>query len=411
MLKSLDNYIWILGGGVLQLPNVLCAQQLGYKTIVSDQNKNCICKKKTDLFFNVDIFDIPKNLILLKKLKKKYSIKSIFVGGIDCTVTQAFLAKELNLVSSGIKIAKLTNNKFLFRKFLKRSKISNIPFIKVSKSSQGLIKKIENKIGYPFIIKNVDNSASRGIEIIKKKIGIEQLNSYIAGAIKASRCGYCIIEKYYEGKEYTIETLFDTEGKFHPCFITERYFNHSQGKALETGLRNPSKLKPQMVKKIYNFAEKIARKIGINIGPAKFDLMISNNKLIILEMTTRLSGGFDCQYLVPAATGKNIIKASMLTSLGKKFNSELLKNKFKKVGMTSSIWPKPGKIKKIIYNKIKKNKDEYLKVFFTKKKNDFIQNYENCADRACFIIAASINEKKTNDLIKKAKKNIIIDTI
>ena len=174
---------------------------------------------------------------------------------------------------------------------------------------------------------------------------------------------------------------------------------------------NPSKLRPNQIKKIFKFAEKIARKIGINVGPAKFDLMISDDKLVILEMTTRLSGGFDCQYLVPAATGKNIIKASMLTSLGKKFNSELLKNKFNKVGMTSSIWPKPGKIKKIIYDKIKIRKDEYLKVFFTKKRNDFIQNYENCADRACFIIAASINEKKTNNLIRKAKKNIIINTI
>lgn len=411
MTKTEDNYIWILGGGILQLPNVLCAKKLGYKTIVTDQNINCVCKKKADLFFNVDIFDISKNISLLKRLNKKYSIKSIFVGGIDCTVTQAALANELNLVSSGIKIAKLTNNKFLFRKFLKKNKISNIPFIKVSKPTKNLIKKIEKNIGYPFIIKNVDNSASRGIEIIKKKINSEELNIYIDKAIKASRCRYCIVEKYYVGKEYTVETLFDIEGKFHPCFITERYFDHSRGKALETGLRNPSKLRPNKIKKIFNFAEKISRKIGIKVGPAKFDLMISENKLIILEMTTRLSGGFDCQYLVPAATGKNIIEASMLTSLGKKFNSELLKNKFNKVGMTSSIWPKTGKIKSIIYNKIKLNKDDYLKVFFTKRKNDRIENYENCADRACFIIAASANEKKTNILIRKVKKNITINTI
>ena len=411
MKKTSIDYVWILGGGILQLQNILCAKQLGYKTIVSDQNENCICKKKADLFFKVDIFNIPKNISLLKKIKKKYSIKSIFVAGIDCTVTQASLAKELNLVSSGIKIAKLTNNKYLFRKFLKKNKISNTPFVKILKPTQGLIKKIEKNIGYPFIIKNVDNSASRGIEIIKKKISSNQLSSFIANAIKASRCGYCIVEKYYVGKEYTVETLFDTEGKFHPCFITERYFNHSQGKALETGLRNPANLKSEKVKKIYNFAEKVARKIGINVGPAKFDLMISNGKLIILEMTTRLSGGFDCQYLVPAATGKNIIKASMLISLGKEFNSELLKNKFNKVGMTASIWPKPGKIRKIFYNKIKIKKDEYLRVFFTKKKNDVIQNYDNCADRACFIIAASINERKTNNLIEKTKKNIVIDTI
>ena len=410
MRQSRDSYVWILGGGQLQITNILCAKELGYKTIVTDQNKNCICKKKADLFFCVDIFDIKKNISLSKKLKKKYSIKSIFVGGIDCTVTQASLAKQLNLVSSGITCAKLTNNKYLFRKFLQKKNILSIPFMKVLKTSNGLIKKIENKIGYPFIIKNVDNSASRGIEIITKKIDGKQLDGYVSSAIKASRCGYCIIEKYYHGREYTVETLFDVKGNFHPCFITERYFNHSNGKALETGLRNPSKLKLKDQKKIFRFVEKVAKSIGIKVGPAKFDLMISGKKLIIIEMTTRLSGGFDCQYLVPAATGKNIIRAAMLTSLGKKFNKELLMNKYSKVGMTSSVWPKPGKIKKITYKKIKLNKNDYLKVFFTKKKNDLIYNYKNCADRACFIIAASINEKSTSHLIKKAKKNINIIT-
>ena len=169
MKQLKDNYIWILGGGSLQIPNILCAKKLGYKTIVTDINKNCICRKKADLFFSVDIFDVAKNLSLLKKLKKKYLIKSVFIAGIDCTVTQSTLAEKLNLVTSGVKIAKLTNNKYKFRNFLKKNKIIKIPFIKISKIKKNLIKKIEREIGYPFIIKNVDNSASRGIEIIKKK--------------------------------------------------------------------------------------------------------------------------------------------------------------------------------------------------------------------------------------------------
>jgi biotin carboxylase len=411
-MKSLnDSYVWVLGGGTLQVPNILCAKELGYKTIITDKNKDCICRKKTDLFFPVDIFDIEKNVSLLNKLKKKYHIKSIFVGGIDCTVTQATLAKKLSLVSSGVKIAKLTNNKFSFRKFLKKNKIINIPFIKVAKLKKNLINKIERKIGYPFIVKNVDNSASRGIEIIKKKISTQQLDTYITKAIEVSRCGYCIIEKYFYGKEYTVETLFDINGKFYPCFITDRYFNHESGKAIELGLRNPSKLKLSLQKKIFSFAERIAKKVGVKVGPAKFDLMISNNRLIVIEMTTRLSGGFDCQYLVPAATGKDVIKAAMLTSLGEEFDPKLLKNKFNRVALSRSVWPKPGKIKKIIYKKNRLKKNEYLKVFFTKKINDIISNYENCADRPCFIIAASQDEKKANNLINRAKKNIIINTI
>ena len=409
--KTLDKYIWILGGGRMQYYNILAAKELGYKTLVTDGSKNCYCKSKSDLFFKIDIFDINKNLNFLKKIRKKIEIKSIFVAGIDCTITGAFLAEKLNLVTSGIKIAKITNNKYQFRKFLFKNNFIDFPFLKIKKIPNNIDEIIKKKINYPLIIKNTDNSASRGMEIIKSKIELKNLKILINKAIKASRCGYCTVEKYFVGTEHTVETIFDISEKFHPCFITDRFFDHSSGKALETGLRNPTQLSKSMQKKIFSYCKKIALKLGVKIGPAKFDLLISKKKLIILEMTTRLSGGFDSQVLVPAATGKNIIKAAMLTSLGYKFDKKLLHTKFNKLAISSSIWPKAGKITKIKYIKPKIHKNDVLEVFFTKKKNDIIQNYSNCADRPCFIIAASSNEKRTINLIKQAKKSISIITI
>ena len=112
---------------------------------------------------------------------------------------------------------------------------------------------------------------------------MKKLNNIILKAIKASRCGYCTVEKYFIGSEHTVETIFDINGKFNPCFITDRYFDHNSGKALETGLRNPTKLTKKMQKKVFEYAREISEKIGIKVGPAKFDLLISNKKLIVLE--------------------------------------------------------------------------------------------------------------------------------
>ena len=100
--KTLDKYIWILGGGRMQHYNILAAKELGYKALVTDGSINCYCKSESDLFFKIDIFDINKNLNFLKKIRKKIEIKSIFIAGIDCTITGAFLAEKLNLVTSGI---------------------------------------------------------------------------------------------------------------------------------------------------------------------------------------------------------------------------------------------------------------------------------------------------------------------
>jgi biotin carboxylase len=409
LVKKYD-YIWILGGGLMQYYNLLEAKKLGYKTIVTDAKSSCFCRKKADLFFKVDIFDIKKNVQLLNKIKNKINIKSIFIGGIDCTITAATLAEKLNLVTSGVKIAKITNNKFLFRKFLKKNKLLDFPFLKFSKVNNNTKKIIEKKIGYPFIVKNTDNSASRGMEIIKKSITNKKLNHIILNAIKLSRCGYCTVEKYFFGSEHTVETLFDINGKFNPCFITDRYFDHRSGKALETGLRNPTKLSKKMQKIVFEYTKKLSKKIGIKVGPAKVDLLISNKKLIPLEMTTRLSGGFDCQLLVPYATGQNVIKASMLTSLGKKFNRSILKKKINNIAISSSIWPKPGKITKIKYRQPKIRKEEFLKIIINKKEGEIIKKYQNCADRTCFIIASSTSEEKVKKLINKAKKSLQIIT-
>jgi biotin carboxylase len=411
LIKIVSNkYIWILGGGKMQYPSIVCANELGYKTIITDFKNDCYCRSYADLFYQIDIFDYKENLKLLKKLKKKYKIKAIFIAGIDCTITASKLAENLNVATSGSKIAKLTNNKYLFRNFLKKNKILDIPCIKVlGYKNKNLLRKIEKKIGYPFIVKNTDNSASRGTQIVTKKINQRKLNILIKKAIEVSRCKYCIVERYYEGTEHTVETLFDIKGKFHPCFITDRFFDHKSGKALEIGLRNPTQLSLKMQKKIYTFVKKISKKIGISIGPAKFDLLIHKNKIIILEMTTRLSGGFDCQYLVPAATGKNVIKAAMLTALRLKFKKNLLDNKLKRIAFSSSIWPKPGIIRHISYKNLVIKKNDYLKVIFTKKIGDRLSR-DSCADRPCFIIAASNSEKNAISLLKKAKNKIKILT-
>ena len=59
--KSSTNCVWILGGGLMQSVAVREAKKLGYKTIVTDKNKNCICSKKSDYFFQVVIIFHQKN--------------------------------------------------------------------------------------------------------------------------------------------------------------------------------------------------------------------------------------------------------------------------------------------------------------------------------------------------------------
>ena len=52
------GYIWIIGGGLMQVPVIEEVKKMGYMTIVSDADKDCVCASKADIFLNVDIFDV-----------------------------------------------------------------------------------------------------------------------------------------------------------------------------------------------------------------------------------------------------------------------------------------------------------------------------------------------------------------
>ena len=75
---------------------------------------------------------------------------------------------------------------------------------------------------------------------------------------------------------------------------------------------------------MYLLAEEVSKTMKVKIGASKFDMILTETGPKIIEMTVRLSGGFDCQYLVPAATGKNILAAAILTSQGKAFQKDFL---------------------------------------------------------------------------------------
>ena len=408
-MKRRNEYFWVIGGGLLQVPLIDEVKQLGYKVIVSDMNSKCICANKAGIFLEIDIFDIQKHIHEALKLKSEgVKISAVLAAGIDATVTMACLARTLGLPGVDPLAAFITNNKNVFRKTLKKLGYPVPKFATISDTNQ--VDLAVKKVDFPLIVKSTDSSGSRGIKIFRKG-SVVAVKEAVKAAMRVSRSGLALIEELWEGDEFTVETIFDFEGNYHPCFITDRIFNKDGDFALELGLRNPTNLSMRVQKQMYSLTKSVAKNIGINIGAAKVDMMLTKDGPRIIEMTTRLSGGFDCQYLVPVATGMNVIRAAILTALGKKFSSkELLSNKKKRVGVTGSIWPKSGKIVNITGINSAKKLDGVEYIFLRYKKGDLISPYIDCTKRICFIITTGEDEQKARATLEKAINIIKIET-
>jgi biotin carboxylase len=141
-------------------------------------------------------------------------------------------------------------------------------------------------------------------------------------------------------------------------------------------------------------------------GALKGDLIVdSNNKVYVLEVCARLSGGFDSQYRKPYSYGINLIKATIDLACGKELDFTDLIPKWSKFSQTFTVFPKPGIIKEIKGEAELRKIPGIKKVFITKHVGELVE-YKTCADRVVHIVACADTYEDLQKCINKARKTI-----
>ena len=146
--------------------------------------------------------------------------------------------------------------------------------------------------------------------------------------------------------------------------------------------------------------KKIAKKLKINNGVIKSDLVINNNRISFIEIATRLSGGDFSATLIPKSTGVNFIKCAVKNAAGLKVcKNELIgfKNINKNYYANRYFFSVDKKnIKKIYVPKFLKNVKWIHKLEFNT--NRLIKKTQSHKDRyGVFIVSA----KNLNQLTKR----------
>jgi len=391
----IESYLWVIGGGQLQIPLIEEANKLGLKTIVSDLNNSCIAKPYADIFIHIDIFDIQAHLNYLKNCD--LPIIGVLAAGVDTPETMAAMNEYLGLKGVSLKTALLVKNKDSFR--LKLQELGYpVPIFKIiHEKNISSLDEILPQMPFPLIVKPTNNSASRDMKIFESNT--EELKNFIISSVNKYKI--ILIEEMWEGEEQTVEGIIDVTGQFHNAFITDRKFTFKGGFPVELGLIHPTRLDNQTQVDLYALAKQVAYDLSIAVGAVKLDTILTSDGPKIIELTVRHSGGYDCQYLVPRSTGKNILKAAILNAIGEKFSPSLLKDTKGKFGVTGSIWPDMGTIISIIGLEDARKSKGVEEIFLRYKVGDKITPYINCASRVIFIIC-------TGDSYEEAEKNLEI---
>src|SRR5262249_34335940 len=85
---------------------------------------------------------------------------------------------------------------------------------------------------------------------------------------------------------------------------------------IEDGGDLPSALAPAVQRAVHALVADAARALGVTHGTVKGDVVIGPAGPMVIELATRLSGGFFCTHEIPLATGVDFVEAAIRLALG-----------------------------------------------------------------------------------------------
>ena len=259
------------------------------KSVFNELNKN----KK----YKIKITEPDGKLVkVIRKFKPDIALNLLHGRyGEDGYVQSILESEKINYTHSGVLSSSLAIDKEISKKIFIKNKILTPKYVKFvyknKKKQKNIIKIIKKKLGFPVVIKPINEGSSVNVFICNKSNIIKFLN-------KLSHYGEVLIEKYIPGREIQVAIMgkkilgaielkpkrkfYDYEAKYNPKAETEHII--------------PVQINNDSLKKVCSIALNAHRKLKCR-GVTRSDFRYYNNKFYLLEINTQ--PGMTALSLVP----------------------------------------------------------------------------------------------------------------
>jgi biotin carboxylase len=330
--------LMIVGAGILQAPAIRIAQEMGLLTLVTDYNRNAYGMKLSDFPTVMSTRDVDGTVRVAKEFSKKHRIDGVFTVGTDASLTVAAVQHALDLPGNRLDVAEATTHKVKMRSRLRERGVPQPEFFSCWKYDDAV--DAARALGFPFVIKPVDNMGARGVMRVDKA---EVIRFAYERAKSASPRGEVICEGFMDGPELSIDALV-WNGEIHITGIADRIIEYPPY-FVETGHVMPTNLPADRVEQGVGVFKEGIRALGIEVGAAKGDIKLTAGGARVGEIASRLSGGFMSAYTYPYSSGVNLIKAAINIALGNPPGD--LSEKHRRVSVERAIIPGSGIVRAI----------------------------------------------------------------
>jgi len=298
----------ILGAGLLQIPIILKAKELGVFTIGADDDGNApgmeLCSKAIKCH-------ITKPEIMLDIAQKEKIDGVIHPCSEVAMNSMGFINDNMHL--SGLDsemVIRSTNKECMRRSFREYGAPSPLSYgARTIIEAKDAAKNLEEDI----IIKPSRNSGSRGVTELRKGYNQSQFENAFVRAINESRDKSVVIEQYVEGPEFSVEIIV-WDHHINVLTVTDKkttgapYF-------VELGHNQPSLFSKENTDRIIQAAIEGVKALKINNCAVHAEIKLAKDGPYIIEIGARLGGDFISTELVHLSTGIDMVAAAINVAL------------------------------------------------------------------------------------------------
>ena len=369
----MKNKLFIVGASILQLPAIKTAKEMGLTVAVADQNPKAVGIPYADVYYQVSTVD--ENGIY--EAAKEFGADGIMTLATDMPMRAvAHACDRLGLHGIDYATAIRSTHK---GEMIKAFDSAGLPIPRYFlPETAGDAVNLGKTLGFPLVCKPVDNSGSRGVSLVCTS---DELTEAVRYGTENSVSGRVILEEYLVGKEVSAEVIV-WQGEATVLAVTDKLTTGAPH-FVETGHSQPSRLPVADVKKVEKLAKDAVKAVGITMGAAHVEIMVTENGAFLIELGARMGGDCITTHLVPLSTGVNMIKANINVALG---NPPRVTPRFNRGAAIRYVLPEPGTIKSIDGAQIAECMSGVKCVEIMKRAGETAGAVRNSNDRLGFVI-------------------------
>ncbi len=388
----------VLAAGLLQIPVIKKAQEMGIFVIAADDDPNAPGMTMADkAIVPGGLCDEERMLAIAREEQVDGVIHPCSEVAMN---VMGRINDELHLSGISKEMAIRATNKYLMRKAFEKYGAPS-PKSLLTKDEEDAWQIFNEQFTTNAILKPSRNSGSRGIAKVVKGITKDAFMELYRRALEESRDHSVLIEQFIEGPEFSVEVIV-WQGEPHVLAVTDKKTTEAPY-FVELGHNQPSIYPEEIQQKLKNGAIAGIKALGLSNCAAHCELKVQDGEAYLMEIGARMGGDFISTELTHLSTGIDMVAATISVVLGIEPNLQPTEDKY---GVCIRYFtPKPGKLIAINRREALRDRHIYDSEIYIKP-GDMIPDVRSSLDRSGHIIVIEDNAQKAIRLADAIVNNV-----